>query len=283
MNPRFTETQLEEFARFYEEHGAVHLPGLVEPRWVERVLGEIDRAAAQFTPAGASPLAASYGRAPGRMTIRSQSDYNSVIREFLFRRELTDVIARIARTRELQFWFDLTFIHEAKADGGEGEGTLWHHDISAFAFKGEKLPSLWMAMTPAVKGQSRLEMIDGSHRSASAYMRPPTGELDDCEGMIDVPDYDALVRDGKENVLVWDCAPGDAIVIHPYTVHGAEGNAGTSARGRRVAITTRWFGDDVRWLPCDPKVGGYAAGLDGVHPPLGSRPSTKTFPVVWTR
>jgi ectoine hydroxylase-related dioxygenase (phytanoyl-CoA dioxygenase family) len=281
MGLRYTDSELHRLAAFYDQHGAVHLPGLIEPAWVERVLVEIDRAAGEFRPTGASSLAASYGAAPGRMTIRSQSDFNPVIREFLFRHELTEIIARIAGTRVLQFWFDLTFIHEAQRDGTRGEGTRWHHDISAFAFKGEKLPSLWMAMTPARKGQSRLEFIDGSHRSVPAYLRPPTGELDDCEGMLDVPDYDALVRSGAERVLAWDCEPGDAIVIHPYAVHGAEGNTGDARQGRRVAITTRWFGDDVRWLPIDSRVAGYAAGLNGQFPAVGSRPSRATFPVVW--
>ena len=82
-------------------------------------------------------------------------------------------------------------------------------------------------------------------------------------------------------MLTWDCAAGDAIIIHPYTVHGAKGNAARSTAQRRVAITTRWFGDDVRWLPIGADLIGFAAGIGDVKPPVGSRPSQETFPVVW--
>ncbi len=283
MPRRYSDSQLEQFAGFYDAHGAVHLPGFLDAETVRNVLAEIDRAAAASRGSEGVPgLARSFGRGAGRMTIRSQADENPVIRDFLFRREMCEALSRITRTRMLQFWFDLTFIHEATAEGGAGEGSAWHHDIAAFAFKGEKLPSLWMAMTPAKRGQSRLEFIDGSHRSVPGYFRPPTTTAaagDD--GMLDIPDYDALVREGKESVLSWDCEAGDALIIHPYTIHGSRGNTGSARHGRRVAITTRWLGDDVRWLPLDGKVAQYAAGIVGRPPPNGSRPSRSTFPVVW--
>ena len=285
MPRTYTDSELQQLAAFYDQHGVVHLPGFLDAEAVRVVLGEIDRAAAASTGPGAVPgLARSFGRGRGRMTIRSQSDENPVIREFLFQRALAEPVARISGSRELQFWFDLTFIHEADAEGGSGEGSGWHHDISAFGFKGEKLPSLWMAMTPAVEGQSRIEFIDGSHRSVPGFFRPPTSStprLDDP--MLEIPDYDALVAEGREQRLAWDCAPGDALLIHPFTIHGAKGNAGNARHGRRVAITTRWLGDDVRWLPLDPRFTS-GAGIDPDHPPpLGSRPSPATFPVVWAR
>jgi ectoine hydroxylase-related dioxygenase (phytanoyl-CoA dioxygenase family) len=271
MPRTYTDSELQQLAAFYDEHGAVHLPGLLDADIVRVVLGEIDRAAAASSGPG------------GRMTIRSQSEENPVIREFLFQRALAEPIARLCGSRELQFWFDLTFIHEADAEGGSGEGSGWHHDISAFGFKGEKLPSLWMAMTPAVEGQSRIEFIDGSHRSVPGYFRPPTSSPRPDDPMLEVPDYDALLADGRERRLAWDCAPGDALLIHPYTIHGAKGNAGNARHGRRVAITTRWLGDDVRWLPLDPRFTS-GAGIDPDHPPaLGSRPSPAQFPRVWAR
>ncbi len=282
MPRQFSDSQLEQLANFYEEHGAVHLPGFVEPEAVKAVLAEIDKAAAASTGPGAAPgYARSFGRGKGRMTIRSQSDENPVIRDFLLRPELAAPIARITRSRVLQFWFDLTFIHEASAEGEAGEGSGWHHDISAFAFKGEKLPSLWMAMTPAVAGQSRIEFIDRSHRNVPGFFRPPTSAPEPEDGLLEVPDYDALVREGRESILAWDCAPGDALIIHPYMIHGAKGNAGDARHGRRVAITTRWLGDDVRWLPLQRK-SAHAAGVDPDHPPpIGSRPSRAAFPQVW--
>jgi ectoine hydroxylase-related dioxygenase (phytanoyl-CoA dioxygenase family) len=284
MPRQYTDSELQQLAASYDEHGTVHLPDFLDADTVGRVLGEIDRAAAASTGAGpVAGMARSFGRGRGRMTIRSQSDENPVIREFLLQRALAEPIARICGSRVLQFWFDLTFIHEAAADGESGEGSGWHHDISAFGFKGEKLPSLWMAMTPAVEGQSRIEFIDGSHRRVPGYFRPPTSTPRPDDPMLEIPDYDALLREGREKRLAWDCAPGDALLIHPYTIHGAKGNAGSIHHGRRVAITTRWLGDDVRWLPLDPRFTS-GAGIDPDRPPaLGSRPSRTVFPVVWGR
>lgn len=279
----FTDREYAELAAFYDRHGAVRLEGFLDPGTVRTVLAEVDAAAAASAGTGRVPgRARSYGHGRGRMTIREQSEENPLVREFLFRREMAEPIARIARTRILQFWFDLTFIHEA-SDGGEaGEGSSWHHDIAAFAFKGEKLPSLWMALTPATLQQSRLEFIDGSHRTVPGFFRPPTTRLPEDDGMLRIPDYDALVAEGRERILAWDCAPGDALIIHPYTIHGSRGNAGSRDHGRRVAITTRWLGEDVRWLPLDRKLGGFAARLEGQpQPPNGSRPAREIFPVVW--
>ena len=283
MPRHFSDQQLEDLAGYYDEHGAVHLPGFIEPDLVRTVLGEIDKAVAASTGPEAAPgYARSYGRGKGRMTIRSQSDENPVIRGFLLRRELAEPIARITRCRVLQFWFDLTFIHEASAEGEAGEGSGWHHDIAAFGFKGEKLPSLWMAMTPAVAGQSRIEFIDRSHRNVPGYFRPPTSTPDPMDGMLEIPDYDAMVRDGQGE------GPGLGLrarrrADHP-SVHDPriQGQRGQCAAGRRVAITTRWLGDDVRWLPLERRT-AYGAGIDPAHPPVtGSRPSRTAFPLVWS-
>ena len=48
--------------------------------------------------------------------------------------------------------------------------------------------------------------------------------------------------------------PGDAIFFSAWIVHGAPGNDGPD---RRVALSTRWLGDDVTWFPhagCDPTI-----------------------------
>jgi hypothetical protein len=280
MTSRFTDAELARFAEFYEEHGAVRLPGLVEPEWVERISKEIDGAIARYTPEPHPAGGVTYGRGKGRMTIRQQWRENATMREFLFRDALTVPVSRIARCKVLQFWFDLTFIHEPAGEGEAGEGSDWHHDIAAFAFKGEKLPSLWMALTPATRELSRIEFIDRSHRTVPGFFKPPTGGKDD-DGLLPVPDFNALVAAGKERILTWDCDAGDAIVIHPYTIHGASGNEGTATHARRVAITTRWLGDDVRWLPLDPQHGRTAFGIDGPPPPLGARPPEAVYPVVW--
>ena len=283
MAQKYSDDQLAEMADFYHEHGAVKLPGLVDPVWAQKVMAAIDHAIACYSDQRVPGVALSYGRGDGRMTIRYMWRENPLIREFLFRDALAEPIAKISRSKELRFWFDLTFVHEASAAGTAGEGSAWHHDIAAFPFKGEQLPSLWMAMTPAVEGQSRLEFIDRSHKTVPGFYRPPTNTTaDENDGYITPPDFDALVRAGKEKILAWDCQPGDAVMIHPYQLHGSKGNSGNAAHGRRVAMTSRWLGDDVRWLPTNPSMGKFVAGQSAEKPfLLGSRPEGEFFPLVW--
>lgn len=281
MSAPYSAGEIADMAAFYDAHGAVRLPGLVEPEWVSRVLAAIDAAADASSGPGRLPgHAASFGRGKGRMTIRSMWRENPVIREFLFRDRLAEPLARITGCKELRFWFDLTFIHNAAADGVAGEGSAWHHDIAAFGWKGDHVPSLWMALTPATAANSRIEFIDGSHKSVPGFFRPPLYDPAQVVGLLEIPDYDALVREDKEKILTWDCAPGDAVIIHPCTIHGAKGNAGAKGGGRRVAITTRWMGDDARWLPNNPA----AVKSDGANapPPVGARPRGPDFPLVWS-
>ena len=71
---------------------------------------------------------------------------------------------------------------------------------------------------------------------------------------------------------------GDCIVHHPLTVHGAEGNF--SPRRRRMAISTRYMGRDVRW---DPRPATMA--VTGNPQLLAGSPllDDTCFPVAWRR
>jgi ectoine hydroxylase-related dioxygenase (phytanoyl-CoA dioxygenase family) len=225
------------------------------------------------------------------MTIRYMWRENEFIRNFLLRPEMAEPIARIADTKTLRFWFDLTFIHQSSQDGKAGPGTAWHHDCSAFDFKGLKLPSLWMAMTPTDSQRSRLEFIDKSHKSVPGFYRAPAAVYraevgnykpeQSNDGFLECPDYNQLVAEGKEKVISWDCKPGDAIILHPYTIHGAKGNVGNAAHGRRVAITTRWLGDDVRFIPTPYNANVRTPGFAAANMPLGALPKGEYFPLVW--
>ena len=57
-------------------------------------------------------------------------------------------------------------------------------------------------------------------------------------------------------IIGFDVAAGDAIVFSAWILHGAPGNA--SKNRRRVALSTRWLGNNVVWQPkpgADPVVG----------------------------
>lgn len=282
MVAKYSDAQVAEFKAFYEEHGVVKLPGLLEPAVAQQILDIVDETAARVNEPVTPTQGLSFGTAPGRMTIRHQWRENKIVRDFLLRAELVDTMARIIDTEELRFWFDLTFMHDGSPDGTGGVGTDWHHDIAAFGWKGEQLPSLWMALTPANAERSRLMFIDGSHKTVPGYYRPPSMPVGD-DGYLAIPDFDALVASGDAKIVTWDCEPGDAIILHPYTIHGASGNKGENGAGRRVAMTTRWFGDDIRFLPTNGFIGNGIPGVKEQLVAVGGRPRGEYFPLVWTR
>jgi ectoine hydroxylase-related dioxygenase (phytanoyl-CoA dioxygenase family) len=58
-----------------------------------------------------------------------------------------------------------------------------------------------------------------------------------------MPDIESNLS--KYRLLNWDMEPGDCLVHHGLTVHGAGGN--TSLDIRRRALATRWAGDDATY------------------------------------
>ncbi len=277
----YSDEQLQEFRAFYQEHGAVKLPGLLDAETVARTLAAIDTMARRADDPIPPDADLSYGRATGRMTIRHIWRHDPDVRDLMMNPALSRPIASIVASGQLRFWYDLTFMHDGSSQGGAGDGTPWHHDIAAFGFQGQQLPSLWMALTVADERRSRLRFVDGSHASAPGFYRPPGFAAD---GFVDMPDFESLIASGDLTELTWDCEPGDAILIHPYQVHGARGNHGQADAGRRVAITTRWLGDDVRFLPPD-----YGKAINAVEMPkgargalrVGARPPEEHFPRVY--
>jgi hypothetical protein len=88
----------------------------------------------------------------------------------------------------------------------------------------------------------------------------------------------AAIESGEWPLLKWDCAPGDVIVFHGKTLHGASGNA-SSTRHRRV-LSLRWVGDDavVAERPWDVSPPLMAELSAGQH--LWQAPDI--FPIVYT-
>jgi ectoine hydroxylase-related dioxygenase (phytanoyl-CoA dioxygenase family) len=272
----YSNAELEKMADFYAEHGVAYLPRLAEQSWVPRLLAEID-AAAERAKAPAPDSVVTYGAGAGRMTIRWLWRESPLLQEFMLNPALGEVVARVIRSSKVRFWYDNTFIHEGSTDGA---GTPWHHDVAAFPLKGTQNPSLWLALTAADETTSTLQCIDGSHNDRIQYRPPANPGQEDRPadvGFADLPDIDALVAQEKLKSLWWKVEPGDALLIHPFTLHGAAGN--TVMGRRRVSLTTRWAGDDVVWGP--DRYSMKVPGMDINNVERGTPPEGELFPLVW--
>lgn len=265
----------------YQTHGVIHLPGFLQAEALTRLQRIVATTIDQPPlPGRAFPRQT----AEGRLTLRYLWRDSAELRDVLFQQAMAKPIADIVGSKTLRFWFDLTFVHSGAGGGRPGSGTPWHHDVPTFSFRGELMPSLWLALTPTDATLSRLMFIDGSHRTNQGYYRspelpkPPAGCQD---GFVDLPDFDALIAAGKVQVLAWDCQPGDAILLHPCTIHGAQGHDGQGPHPRRIAMTTRWLGDDVRFLPHSYERALQQPAVAQTGLMLGQRPHGEWFPLVY--
>jgi len=286
---RFGQDELDAFRAIYQRDGVVHVPGLLTPAWTARLLGTLQRARETLTTgavavnpmqgrtaaAGSPGLGtAEFSQAPGRLTLRWLWRDDPEVRDFFTESGVAPVVAAVIGARRLQYWYDLTFFHDPGADGA---GSPWHHDIASFPCKGEQIPSLWIAMNDISDDMSPLHCIRGSHRNRTQFRPPvyldPGVELPDGYG--DMPDVEARLASGEYERLSWDIRAGDALLIHPYTLHGAPPNRSDKAR---VAFTTRWAGDDVAWRP--DALSMKVPGVDLSQVTVGQRPDGPLFPYV---
>jgi ectoine hydroxylase-related dioxygenase (phytanoyl-CoA dioxygenase family) len=156
--------------------------------------------------------------------------------------------------------------------------TPWHQDIPYWPFLGRQICSVWVACTRSSVAQSSLEFVRGSHRW-NKYYAPEAfdGEANWTAEFEGEPCPDVGASRDQYDIIGFDVEPGDAIVFSSWIVHGAPPNAGEN---RRVAISTRWLGEDATWAPhpgCDPTI----TQADTSESPGELLSDDDRFPEVW--
>ena len=237
----------------FQADGMVKVPGAVDGDWVERILQDAQR---ELHNPGRWVTDTSPGAATDRLfTTRYRWRENPFVRDFVFSSPIAAMAAALTDSERLRFYFDHLLVKEPHT----AAPTPWHQDIPYWPFLGKQIVSAWVAATPSAVSDSSLEFVRGSHRW-DAYFAPKSfdgegGWTDDFQGE-PMPDIEAARgrADCPYGIVGFDVEPGDAIFFSAWIVHGAPPNRGD---GRRVALSTRWLGDDVTWFPhagCDPTV-----------------------------
>lgn len=194
-------------------------------------------------------------------------------RDFVFNSPAKEIAAALMGSRKINFLHD----HVLYKLAGASQRTLWHQDQPYSPVDGNEYCTMWLPIDPVVK-ETALEFVAGSHRWGK-WFRPQifaTGELraGDDERWEILPDIEAA-RD-EYSIISWPLEPGDCLVFHGLTLHGAAGNP--TSLPRRV-LSTRWTGDDAifrrrsgKMSPPEPASGG---------PENGGVLDSPAFPVVW--
>ena len=215
----------------YEQDGAICLRGLFDDYWVERMR----RALEDIMGKEASPNSFfSFSK-------YCIADKEPELMAFAMESPAGEIARQVMRSSRVQFYFDQIFIKEPGMRGP----SPWHHDQPFWPVLGNQICSVWLALDPVTKATSGLEYVAGSHRWGK-FFKPPTPGNSSQPGFEEddaMPDIESNLS--KYRLLNWDMEPGDCLVHHGLTVHGAGGN--TSLDIRRRALATRWAGDDATY------------------------------------
>lgn len=227
--------------------GVVKVANAIDEEWIGRVLEVADQ---QLRDPGKWVSDTNPGAVEDRLfTSRYRWEEDPVIGDFVHNSGMAQMAAALMGSKTARLYFDHLLIKEPLT----ANPTPWHQDIGYWPFLGEQICSAWVAMTAVTVAESSLEFVRGSH-SWDAYYAPESfdgkkGFMADFDGER-MPDVEANRAD--YDIVGFDVEPGDALFFSSWIIHGSPGNAGDH---RRVALSTRWLGDDAVWYPhpgCDP-------------------------------
>ncbi|MER9947211.1 phytanoyl-CoA dioxygenase family protein [Mesorhizobium sp. M0047] len=167
---------------------------------------------------------------------------NDRLRDFSLFAPTAHAVRQVLRSERINLFCDQIFVKQAH----NVERTPWHHDFTFFPLSGDQIASVWTSTDPVTTAESALEFVAGSHRWPQRF-RPlgVGGVVKSVAPLSQTPNFDADRE--QYQIMSWDMQPGDAVIFHALTLHGARGKPAGNLNRR--AIATRWCGDDARFTP----------------------------------
>jgi hypothetical protein len=185
-----------------------------------------------------------------------------------------EIAASLLGGNKVNFFGDQIFVKEP----GTRERTAFHQDATYFEIDGDQCCVLWIPVDPVTMENGTMLYVRGSHRAGTLYQPNvfvSQTPLPGAEGE-PLPDIEGHMAD--YDIVHFDVEPGDVIVHHYRTIHGAGGN--NSRYQVRRAASLRYCGDDIhfRTRPWAPRQLHHTQRLNEGDPLDGP-----DFPVAWTR
>lgn len=198
------------------------------------------------------------------------------IEKFVLESPAAELIGRVIGSEKVRYFIDAMFMKEAGCD----TKTYWHSDQSAWPVTGVQVPTMWMPLLPVDAELSSLEYIAGSHLQEDLSW-PNTVNAKKIGRPTDRTEYfdwEQRRSDPNFRFVAYDMEPGDAVILHPAMYHG--GGANLHPSQPRIALSTRWFGDDIRWNPLPECINIPGMPRSAMEP---RQPITRDdiFPIVW--
>ena len=195
-------------------------------------------------------------------------------RRFALNGAAPEIAANLLGGEQVNFFGDQIFVKEPQTR----ERTAFHQDATYFEIEGDQCCVLWMPVDPVTLENGAMMYVRGSHRTGKLYQPNvfvSQAPLPGAQGEM-VPDIEGHMDD--YDLVHFEVEPGDVIVHHYRTVHGAGGNS--SRYQVRRAASIRYCGDDIRFQtrPWAPRQLHHTQKLSD-----GDRLGPPDFPVVWRR
>lgn len=268
----------EELVAKYNEDGAILLPGVFSPPWVEKVRAGIARNLE--SPSQYGEMLRPVANKGAYFNDYCNWTHIGEFRDYVYTSPAAAVAGQLMRSSKSVFYHEHVLVKEPRTP----VPTPWHYDQAYYPIDGHDICSIWMPVDH-VSLDVTIRFVKGSHLWPDKYFPRKfrtsknyaiaTDNTEAAATYKDIPvtDIDA----GRYELLAWQCQPGDCVVFHGKTIHGAQGNDLNSSR--RV-LSTRWLGDDAKiatrpWAISPPTTGGLAPGQQPCMSP--------DFPTVWNR
>lgn len=283
--------RLEEARLDYEANGATILHNVIPSYWIDKLAEGTERLLQQNTGTEFSRPGA--GRFFGDLFAYLRvPEY----RDFIFQSGVAGLAGAIMQSEEVRFFYDQPLVKEP----GTPTRTPWHHDTAYWPFSGEQVMSIWVPLDAATPTNGVVTYVKGSHKWRAFY---PVENWSDNQSAAEVVPKQtqaenpgpganpqqlrtiADIRDHPDNYefCTWDVEPGDVLIHHKDTIHGAPGN--NSPTQRRRAVAFRFLGDDARWDESRAQMFERLKGAKDFPYPdhkTGDRITAPLFPILQT-
>jgi ectoine hydroxylase-related dioxygenase (phytanoyl-CoA dioxygenase family) len=233
----------EETRRQFWEDGAVLLPQVLDPTWMDLVELGVRR-----NLRNPGPYFQHHYEGTPRAFIDDYCNFFSIpeYRMLVRHSPIVDVVAGILGTESLWLFYDQIFIKDAPE--AEPRRTPWHQDTTYWVTAGTQLAGFWITLedTPA---EESLEFVRASHRgptfAGTAFdYDDETTPFQPGDLYPRLPDIEA--DRGAYDIFSFPVQRGDVVLFHPGMLHG--GGSAAGAKPRRT-LSLRFFGEDVVYEP----------------------------------
>ncbi len=148
------------------------------------------------------------------------SSRHDKFRRLIMRGALADIAGALLCSEEVRYYNDQLFIKEPRTK----QKTAFHQDAAYFNIEGDDCCTMWVPVDPVTLVNGALQYVRGSHLDGRYYAPNVFVSQTSLPGASEEPVPDIEGDPASFDIVHFDTEPGDVLVHHYRTLHGAGGN-----------------------------------------------------------